>query len=170
MIMSKLSRHTLTLVTNAGLLLAGSVLLGSGLLLQAVYHVGRGRLDKHAQAIGMDYWAWSDIHVAAMLVMSVLVATHVTLHWRWYVTVIQRRVFAKYRLVLTLTLVFLVAAITGYASWLVRLSGGAELTRRAVVEVHDKIALVLGIYLGIHTWRNLAWFLRAVRRVTRPVN
>lgn len=159
------NRTALSFVTNATLLLAGSILASSGLLLQAIYHVGQGRSDKHLRTFGMDYWAWSDLHVVAMAVVSLVMIIHVTLHWTWYATVIRRRLFARNRLVLTLTLVFVVVALTGYAPWLIRLTGGAELARRAVVEVHDKIALVLCVYLGIHTFRNLPWFVRVARKL-----
>lgn len=159
------NRTALSFVTNATLLLAGSILAFSGLLLQAIYHVGPGRSDKQLQTLGMNYCGWSDLHVVAMLAVSLLMIIHVTLHWKWYVTVVRARRFTKHRLVLTLTLVFVVVALTGYAPWLIRLTGGAELARRAVVEVHDKLALVLCVYLGIHTFRNLPWFLRAARKL-----
>lgn len=163
--MVRLTRNVLSLVTNVGLLLAGTAMAWSGLLLQAVYHVGRGRLDRHARAWELDYSAWSNVHVTAALCVSLLMIGHVSLHWKWYTTVIRRKLFAKNRLVVTLTLIFLAVTITGYTPWAIRLTGGSELARRAVIEVHDKIAILLCVYLGIHTFRNLPWFFRALRRL-----
>jgi hypothetical protein len=104
-----------------------------------------------------------------MLVVSLLMLVHFALHWKWYTTVIRTRGFAKNRLTVTLTLVFLAVALSGYAPWLVHWVGGAPLLRRALVEVHDKLAIVLSIYLTIHVARNLPWFVRVARKLRRSV-
>jgi hypothetical protein len=164
-------RHLMSsLATNLGLLLAGAAMAFTGLLIQFKFHMGHhGRSDANAVVLGLDHSGWSSAHRIAIVAISVLAIVHIVLHWNWYGTVLRKRLFSKNRLAVTLTIVFILAAITGYAPWLAGLVGASAVARRGLVEVHDKLALVLFGCLLIHVAKRAEWFVHSFRKLNNRV-
>ncbi len=158
--------RSLRFMINLGLLLSGSVMALSGLLIQFNYHMGNhGGIDATDLVIGISYSGWSDIHKISILFVSAFMVFHVIVHWKWYVTIIRKNLIGKNKQVIGLSIVFLLVAITGYIPWLVKLTGGEDSTRKLFIEIHDKIALILFVYLMLHVIKRLKWFLLAFRRL-----
>jgi 2-oxoglutarate ferredoxin oxidoreductase subunit delta len=133
----------------------------SGLLIQMCYHMGhQGRIDSSKITLGFNYSTWSDVHKISIAVVSILMILHFHLHWSWYKTVLQKKRIVKNVQVITLTLIFLVVAITGMIPWTIHLTGGSEGVRKNVIEIHDKLAIVLFIYLLLHVQKRFRWFTR----------
>lgn len=141
---------------NAGLFIAGLFTIFSGLLIQVKYHMGNhGNIAVNDRAFGVDYNGWSNIHKISIVILSVLMIFHFTRHWKWYKVVIRKRLFQKNRQVLTLSVVFILVALTGLIPWLADLMTGDEMLRKAFIEIHDKLAIVLSVYMIMHVSKRL---------------
>lgn len=147
-------------INNLVLLFSGSVIAFSGLLIQFNYHMGNhGEINTNQTVLGINYFDWSDVHKISIIFFSIFMIVHIILHWKWYKTVIKKSLIAKNSQVITLSVVFILVAITGYIPWFVNLSGGDTTTRKAFIEIHDKIALILLVYLILHVIKRLKWFI-----------
>jgi len=151
---------------NLGLLLMGLVMAFTGLLIQLRYHMGNhGGIETDNMVLGFNYFYWSGLHRITIIFISIFMIFHVSLHWIWYRTVIRKKILAKNRQVITLSIVFILVASTGYIPWLIHLAGGSELTRKIFIEIHDKLAMVLFVYLILHLATRLKWFITAFRKL-----
>lgn len=154
-----MKRQILSVIINLGLLFVGIIMTFSGLLIQFNYHMGNhGDIDTNNLTFGIDYSGWSNIHTISSIIVLVFMIFHTFLHWKWYKTVVKRKLFFKNRQVIILSLVFIVAALIGYLSWSIKLTGGDEVLRRTFIEIHDKLALILFVYLILHVTKRLKWY------------
>src|SRR5690554_1191696 len=106
-----MERHIKSLIINSGLLFSGFLTVFSGLLIQFQYHLGHH--SKEIYSLGLDYSSWSLVHKIAIVLLTILAVFHIALHWKWYTTVIGKRLLNKNKQVITLSVIFFVAAITG---------------------------------------------------------
>lgn len=83
------------------------------------------------------------------------------MHRKWYKAIIIKNLVAKNRLQILLSLVFILAAITGYIPWIIDLSGGSEIARKFFIEIHDKITIILFVLLTLHLTKKLKWYINA---------
>lgn len=152
-------------IVNLGLFISGLLTLFSGLLIQVKYHMGNhGNIAVNNNVFGISYYGWSDIHKIFIVIFTFLMIFHISQHWKWYIVVIKKRIFAKNIQVLTLLVVFILVAITGFIPWFIDLLKGDEMQRKAFIEIHDKLALILAIYLILHVNQRLKWFLLSLRK------
>ncbi len=166
--MQKKSRLILNMITNVGLLLTSIAMALSGFVIQFGYHMGHhGGIDEHNLVLGMYYSGWSNSHKITIVIASFLIMAHMALHGEWYKTVVKKNLFARNKLVTTLTIIFIMMAITGYISWLVTLADGFDAVRRILVEVHDKLAFVLFAYLIIHVAKRFRWFITSFEKMKK---
>ena len=145
---------------NLGLLIFGIATVFSGLLVQVKYHMGNhGNIDINQAVMGINYQGWSVIHKISIVALSLLMICHVYLHWKWYKGVITKKLISKNQQVLILSFLFVVVAITGLTPWFIDLLNGDEMQRKIFIEIHDKVTLILAIYLILHIIKRLRWFL-----------
>jgi hypothetical protein len=162
----KKGRLVSSLATNLGLLSAGAAMAFTGFLIQFRFHMGHhGRIDANAVVLGLDHSGWSSAHKISIVAVSVLAIVHIGLHWNWYQTVVRKNLFSKNKLAVTLTIVFVIAAITGYVPWLAGLAGGRDAIRKDFIEVHDKLALVLFGCLIVHVAKRADWFIHSFKKL-----
>jgi len=160
------SRLISSLATNLGLLLAGAAMVFTGFLIQFKFHMGHhGRIDAKAVVLGLDHSGWSSAHKISIIVVTVLAIVHIVLHWNWYGTVLRKKLISKNRLAVTLTIVFVLVAITGYVPWLAGLAGASVALRRGFIEVHDKISFVLFGCLLFHVAKRSKWFFHSFKKL-----
>ena len=154
---------------NFGLLLFGSAMVFSGFLIQISYHMGHhGEIDTNKFVLGINYFNWSDLHKISIILVSIGMVFHIILHWKWYKTVVQKKkLVVKNRQAIILTAIFILVAITGYISWFIKLSGGTELSRKFFIEIHDKITLVLLVYLFLHVRKRFKWYFTTYKKVKK---
>jgi hypothetical protein len=158
----------LRFVINLGLLLFGSVMAFSGLLIQFSYHMGNhGGIDTNNMVLGINYSGWSEIHKAAIIMVSVLMIFHIIQHWEWYKTIVKKHLVTKNLQAITLSIIFIFVAITGYIAWLIRLAEGDDTTRKGFIEIHDKLALILFVYLILHISKRLKWFMTSLYKLRK---
>jgi NAD-dependent dihydropyrimidine dehydrogenase PreA subunit len=166
---------------NNLLLISGLLMILSGLVLQMGFHFGApdvhqaGVHEVQAQSVhyeqirgidtskivcGLTYPGWSAIHKFAIVCLSSLMMYHIYAHWKWYKGVIAKRLIRKSIQVIILSVLFLLVAITGYIPWFVDLSGSTSILRMLFIEIHDKIALVLIIFLIVHIIQRSKWMVK----------
>jgi len=138
----------------------------SGFLIQFNYHMGHhGGIDTNHMVLGIKHSGWSDIHKISIIFFSILVIFHIILHWKWYKTIIKKRLFARNKQVITLWIVFILVAITGYISWLIKLTSDQKITHKVFLEIHDKLAIILFVYLVLHVAKRLKWFISTFEKL-----
>lgn len=150
----------LSFAVNLGLLFSGLITVFSGILLQIKFHInhiGNGVSNDHVFEIG--YYGWSAIHKTSIVVFSLFMILHIYLHWKWYKAIINKRLFAKNKQVLSLSVIFVLVAFTGFIPWIIDLMGGGNTERKAFIEIHDKLAILLAVYLILHVVKRVKWFL-----------
>jgi len=154
-----MSTSTKRFVINLGLLVSGFATAFSGLLIQIKYHIGNhGEIAQNATVSGFDYPTWSAIHKISIVLISLFMIYHVVQHWNWYLNVISKKRILKNQQVLILSLLFSLVAITGLMPWFIDLFNGNELTRKVFIEVHDKLSIILTVYLILHLVKRFKWF------------
>jgi hypothetical protein len=147
------------LIINLGLLFFGSAMAFSGFLIQFYYHMGHhGDINSNNVVLGTDYSGWSAIHKISILIVSFIMIFHFILHWKWYKTVVKKKLISKNNQVIILTILFILVAITGYIPWFIKLTGGQEIACKAVIEIHDKLAIIFFVYLILHITKRLKWY------------
>lgn len=174
-----------TFIINNLLLISGIVMIISGLILQVGFHIGGGdnRMDRHladAQTASYEqmrsidqnktiwtfhYYDWSTIHKIAIVLFLLLMVYHAYVHWKWYKGVFEKRLFSKNLQILTLSLIFILIAITGIVPWFIDLSGGTSVLRLIFIEIHDKLALIFLIYLVLHIAKRSRWYSATYLRI-----
>lgn len=163
-----MKKFTLSFIINSGLLLFVILTVFSGLLIQFQYHIGNhGNIASDNYVLGLSYHSWSDIHKFSIIVLSVLSIFHLQQHWKWYKTVIAKRLLSKNKQVITLTIIFMLVAITGFIPWIIDLSEGSSMVRKAFIEIHDKIAIILSVFFVLHIIKRLKWFLTTLKKITK---
>lgn len=185
----KLKKRTLNnFLVNNLLLFFGLVMIISGLVLQMGFHMGgheRNQIDTHniqSQSIqyeelreinvnrtvlGFNYPAWSDIHKYVIVFILLLMIYHTYIHWKWYKGIFTKHLIGKNKQVIILSVLFLLVAVTGFVPWFIDLSGGDSIFRMLFIEIHDKLSLVLIVFLIMHFVGRIEWFSHTYAKLKR---
>ena len=153
-------------IVNLGLFVFGIASAFSGMLIQVKYHMGNhGNIAINDSVFGINYHGWSFVHKISIVVLSLLMIYHIYQHWKWYKIVITKRLLVKNQQVLIFSLLFVLVAITGLIPWFIDLLKGAEMQRKTLIEIHDKLAIILTIYLILHIIRRMKWFVTTFDKI-----
>ncbi len=151
---------------NIGLLFGALIVIFSGFLLQVKYHLGNhGNITTNNNVFGLNYYSWSSIHKISIVILSLVMIFHIYLHWKWYSTVIKKRLISKNKPVLTLSVLFVLVAVTGFIPWIINLLEGNLMVCKTFIEIHDKLAIILTIYIILHIIKRLRWFLTTFEKI-----
>jgi hypothetical protein len=178
------NKHLTGFFVNNLLLLSGIITALSGLVIQIGYHMGGEHgpvaygADPHSSGIqqtrvidpdeivwGINYTSWSLIHKVAIVLFLILVIYHFCVHWKWYKNVFAKHLLRKNRQVIVLSALFLLVALTGLIPWLIHLSGNDNGFRMILIEIHDKVALLLIIYMFLHISHRVKWFSGTFKKI-----
>ncbi len=160
--------HTSSFIINSSLLLLGSSMAFSGLLIQFCYHMGhQGTLDIHNTVLRISYWGWSYIHKVSIIFFTIFIILHIIVHWKWYKIIVKKNRLAKNNQVVILSVVFILVAITGYIPLIIKLIGGYEILRKAFIEVHDKLTFIFFVYLILHVTKRFRWFMTTFEKLKK---
>lgn len=152
---------------NFGLFIFGIASVFSGMLIQVKYHMGNhSNVSMNGNVFGINYQGWSTIHKISIVVLTVLMIHHIYHHWKWYKVVFTKRLVTKNQQVLILSLLFVLVAITGLIPWLTDLLKGNEIHRKIFIEIHDKFAIILSVYIFLHLIKRLKWFVTTFNKIT----
>ena len=151
-------------ITNIGLFVFGIFTMFSGLLIQVKYHIGNhNQIITNQIVFNLDYKGWSNFHKISIVIFSLLMIFHFYQHWKFYKIVFTKKIITKNKQVIVLTLVFVFVAITGFIPWFIDVLNGNEIIRKSIIEVHDKLAIILTIYLILHIKKRIKWFLTTLK-------
>jgi magnesium-transporting ATPase (P-type) len=196
----KQKKKTLTnFIINNLLLVSGILVIISGLTVQFGYHTGgpdgpnghgyeeqagqenfkqensmkyeqvRG-IDTTKNILGLRYAGWAAVHKYAIFFFSLFMLYHIYAHWKWYKAVIIRHLIGKNIQLTILSILFLLVALTGLIPWFIDLSGSTSLLRMLFIELHDKFALVLIIFIILHLVKRTKWYMSAYKKINAKVN
>lgn len=171
---------------NCLLVFTGLLMIFTGLTLQMAYHIG-GQGSHHTEintlpaqtpqyeqmreidvtktAMGFTYIQWSMMHKWVIVAFTLLMTYHVYAHWKWYKGVIRKQLIGKHFQVITFSFIFLFVAITGLLSWFISLGDGSGSLRLILIEIHDKLAIILTIYMVLHVIGRMKWFRQAFSKL-----
>lgn len=161
-----MDKTTNRLFINIGLLITGMFTVSTGMLIQIKYHMGNhGNIALHDSLFGIQYPGWSVIHKTSIVLFSLFMVYHLYVHWKLYKTVVKKRLLAKNQQVLILSIFFVFSAVTGLTSWVIDMFSGSQMQRKMFIEIHDKLAIILSVYLILHVIKKYGWFVSAFRKL-----
>jgi len=139
---------------NLCLLIIGIVLTGSGFLLQFNYHMGHhGYIITSDKVLGLHYYCWSMFHKISSVIFSIIVLMHLYVNYNWIKGVVTKHLTNKHKQVFIFSILFIISAVTGFAAWCFSTIEADELSRKTYIEIHDKITLILFVFLILHVWK-----------------
>jgi hypothetical protein len=112
----------------------------------------------HKTVGGLTYSEWSLTHKVVIVIFSLLMIYHIHNHWKWYKGVVSKQLIGKHLQVFILTTLFLLVAITGLVPWFADLMGSSGVVRFHLIEVHDKLAIFLFVFLVLHAVKRAKWY------------
>lgn len=151
------------------LLLTGTATAITGFILQLGFHIGRPerfqghRLQSiipHETIWGLAQSDWSTIHKVTILLFLALTTYHVIKHATWYRNVLSRKPVRDKRQTRALSVLFVLVALTGLTPWWLDFFGYSKDMRLILIELHDKLSILLTICLLLHVRKR---FTRAKR-------
>ncbi len=152
-------------VLNYGLLVCGAAACLTGVMMQIGYHIGVADRAAvvHKQVWGLNYAQWQASHEITATLFFVLSLIHIYKHRKWYKGVIERRVFKRNRELLLFSVLFCLSAILGFLPWLISCKD-EQLLRHTLIEIHDKISIVLLIFIVLHIVKRWRCFHKSNRK------
>jgi ferredoxin len=127
------------------LLLSTMALIFTGLSIQIGYHMGNhGHIEVNDTFIGMGYHTWSLMHKTISAIFAVMVTVHIYL----------QRKFLKHNRKTAIILILTITALTGFLAWCCSFSESTMFVRKALIEIHDKITLILFLVMIVHLLRH----------------
>lgn len=158
-----MANYNAKFIINFGLLLSGLSASVSGIVIQVGYHIGNhGMTELNKLVLGIGYQLWTDIHKLTIVIFTLLMIFHFALHLNWYKTVFKNKRITKNMQLITFSALFLLVAITGFIPWFTSLFNDTDTIRKALIEVHDKLALIFFVYMILHVLKRLKWFHRSL--------
>jgi hypothetical protein len=163
---SSMKKIKLAFIVNICLLISGLAMSFSGFVIQFKYHMGHNPgLESDISVLGIGHYNWTNIHKTSIIIFSILMVYHFFTHWKWYKTIIIKKLAARNKLQVVLSIVFILVAITGYIPWIINLSGGSDIARKFFIEIHDKITILLFVLLTLHLTNKLKWYITTLDRL-----
>lgn len=161
-----MEKYFKSFVINTGLLFSGLSAALSGMLVQVKYHMGNhGHIPMTDQISGLSYFDLTSIHKVSIFIVTILVVLHFSMHWKLYKMMIRKRLIKRNIQVLTLSVLFILVAISGFLPWSIALMNGDEIIRKTIIEIHDKLAIILSIYLILHIIKRMRWFVSTFKKL-----
>lgn len=157
--------------TNFGLLISGFVMGFSGLLMQIQFHIGdQSSASLSRLVLGISYPSWSLVHKIAILVFSIFVFYHVYRNHKWYKTVIQKKRIDKNKPLISLSILLILSAVSGFIPWCIYCFNEETAIRKTIIEIHDKISIILLIYIILHIIKKRSYFYRLINPLQHKHN
>ena len=157
---SNIKRSRMNYIVDCLLIVFGIMMIFSGLLLQARYH-GRTMNPLVVSQIP-DYIQWTQIHKLSIVIVSILVCFHIPFHIKWYRAVIKKGLISKNKLTISLTIVFLLSALTGFWAWLIPVfykGASGLIAEKHIIEIHDKLSIILAVLVIVHVSKKVKWLI-----------
>lgn len=127
-----------------------SILIITGLVLQFEYHMYH-KPELHF-VFGFNKFSWLLLHKISSIISLIGIIVHCIIHWK-FISTITKKIFTKkqkseFLISYSLFIIFIPTALTAISSWI--FYKYSDNTRLLLMEIHDKIALVLIVLSLIH--------------------
>ena len=140
-----------SLVVNISLIIFACIMALSGLIIQFNYHIGHhGEIDKNIKALGLDYTNWANLHKISIVFVLTFLGFHIYKNINWFKSILKKGLKKGNKQTFWLSIIFVITAITGILPWIIDTANSDYIFRKLLIEIHDKIALILTILLLIH--------------------
>ena len=156
-----MKRRTINYLVDVVILFLFMILAWTGILLQIVYHVDGQSSD--AFVIGLNRSGWLIMHKIFSILGTLGIGVHVILHLDWFKAVMKRKLFLKHafkkKTAFYLLLIYSISGVFGFVSWVFnnQVTGYHATLQQILVEIHDKISLVLIIVCCVHMMMSSRW-------------
>jgi uncharacterized membrane protein (UPF0136 family) len=145
---------------NVSLLVAGTMSLVSGFLIQVSYHMNH-RVSAGRTVWGWDYPTWALFHQISSAALLAFAAWHLYLNRRPLLAILKRNgAWRRQGSILFVT--FAAAVTTALLAWAAAVGFDHRLAERALVEIHDKVVIPMSVLFVLHVWQ------RRSRLLSRP--
>lgn len=166
------------LINNLLIVFAVATII-SGFVMQIGFHIGNeGRQPQRTEQVeqihkinptdtvwGIDYTTWTVLHKVVIVILLLLMVYHLVTHWKWYVGVFSKHVAHKNKLMVTLTVLFLLVTFTGIIPWAINIISCGAQSRFFLIELHDRLAIFLTVFLLWHIIKKLQWYVNTYRKL-----
>ncbi len=129
----------------------------SGLLIQINYHAGE--MTDTAVVLGLNRYEWLLLHKITAVISIIGLSIHLFLHMSWLKTVLLKKSYKKpnrnTKITMWLLILAVATALTGIIPWL--LAPATSHARHSVIDIHDKIGIILIILFVLHIINHLKW-------------
>lgn len=143
------------------------ILIMTGLVIQINYHLHR--LPDGCPVAGLSRPGWLLAHKISATVALTGIIAHCTMHRKHIAAttgrIIRNRSLSKIITSYYLLIICIPTSLTALISWIFFNPG--EAARFNLVELHDKLALVLAVISAAHILSRTGWMIRTGRRLIR---
>ena len=131
-------------VLNYSMFISGLITVISGIMLQIGYHIGNPSLSikQTKQLWHLHYNSWQNIHIIAALLFLILCGVHIFIHKKIYKIIFQRGLYKRNWQVIILSFLFIISVLTALSPW-------------NMIEIHDKVSILLIVFLVLHLAKRL---------------
>ena len=142
------------------------IVIITGLILQIAYHMHR--LPDNYLVSGLNKPGWLLLHEISASISLAGIIIHCMLHWK-FITTTTKKIFnrkSKTRILSSyyLLIIYIPTFLTSIGSWI--FFNDKDSTRHTLVEIHDKLALILIIFSLIHIISRFGWMMRTYQKIT----
>jgi len=177
--MERRNKNLLGFTVNSLLIVFGIETMLTGYVLQIGFHIGNeGRQPQRTEQVeqlrqidptqtvwNIDYTTWTVLHKVVIVILLLLMVYHLVTHWKWYVGVFSKHVAHKNKLMVTLTVLFLLVTFTGIIPWAINIISCGAQSRFFLIELHDRLAIFLTVFLLWHIIKKLQWYVNTYRKL-----
>ncbi|MGL5683813.1 MAG: hypothetical protein ACRDDZ_12290 [Marinifilaceae bacterium] len=141
-------------VINYELVILGLIVVLSGMIMQLGYHIGNpGVVVRETKTIlGLFYSNWQLMHKVAISFFFALCTYHIWSHRNWYVAIISKRLYRRNIQLVLFSVIFIFSVVTGFLPWIIDGHDGVRIT---LIEIHDKISVVLIVFMVLHVGKRI---------------
>ncbi len=141
------------------------IVMTSGLVLQVNYHMHH--LPNGHLVLGLSRHGWLLLHKLSAILSLAGVTAHCMLHRKFIAAatgrIIARRSFTKVPLSYHLFILYALSSLTALASWI--MPGRGPGGRSHLVEIHDKLTLLLIILAAAHIISRAGWMWKTGKKI-----
>ncbi len=155
-------------ILDISILVAFSLLMINGILMQVIYHMNHN--DPNYVFLWFNKNGWLLSHKILSVSVFAGITIHVFLHFNWIKDVfLNKRLLSKNfknKSLAFLFIVFYFSGILSFVSWFAnnQITGYNYELRHFILEIHDKITILLIILFAFHFINKLKWLLNTSKQ------
>lgn len=141
------------------------ILAVSGLIIQIEYHIHE--LPDAYVVSGLNRSGWLLIHKISSVISFAGIVLHCIMHRKYIVTVtkkiLNRKNKPKILLSYYLLIIYIPASLICLFTWI--FLNHEDTLRHTLIEVHDKLTILLIIFTAVHLIQRAGWMVRTIKKL-----